>query len=543
MAEPDQKGSPLQKRWLVLAAIVVLALIFLIPFIKDGGARVDTNVVVETETAFLGEIQETTQGVGRILSAQRTSVRADYTGKIGTVEVEEGEEIQQGDVLAIYDGDDLSDQINHLLDELDDLDAQITQVDATGYSDITAEASGLVKSITAVRGDVVTDVMETQGSLMEISTDGLLQVRLTLTAETALEEGDPVTVQIDEQTEPGEVAQLEEEEGQRIAVITFADSPEYTLGKTVQVLDADQTVLGQGPIASHAPCLVTGDNGIISKVHVEVGDAVQEGDSLFTCVEAEYNEVYLDLLDQRLDVVDQLFTLQEFSKKPVLLANRDGVVTDLALQEGEEIEAGEKACVLVSTNDFNITVDIAEQDVAQVKVGQQVQLEFDRFRGTLFWGRVTKVSRRSKPVGDLYTYSVTISLQGADGLAVGMPTQATIILDSASNAVLVPVQAVQVREDGSRVVEISYADGLSKVCQVEVGLRNEDYVQILSGVREGDQVVVSSHVVETKVFSLFNFEWIIDQEEEPIQPGTDLTERVSPAGDDPTQDTQEDEIT
>lgn len=541
MAESDQKGSPLQKRWLVLAAIVVLALIFLIPFIQEGGARVDTNVVVETETAFLGEIQETTQGWGRILSAQHTSVRADYTGKIETVEVEEGEKVQQGDVLAIYDGDDLSDQINDLLDELDDLDTQITQVDATGYSDITAEKSGLVKSITAVRGDVVSDVMEAQGSLMEISTDGLLQVRLTLGQEISLEEGDQVTVQIGEQTETGVVAQLEEQEGQRVAVITFDDHPDYALGEDVQVFGADRVALGQGQIASHAPYLVTGDNGIISKVHVEVGDTVQEGDSLFTCVEAEYNEAYLDLLDQRLSVIDQLFTLQEFSKNPVLLASRDGIVTDLTLQEGETIEAGEKACVLVSTNDFNITVDIAGKDIKQVKVGQQVQLEFDRFRGTLFWGRVTKVSNRSKPVGGLYTYAVTVSLQDADGLTAGMPTQATIILDSASNAVLVPVQAVQTKEDGSQVVEISYGDGLSKVCQVEVGLRNEDYVQILNGVNEGDQVVISSHVVETKVFSLFNFEWIIDQEEEPIQPASDTTENASYAEDDPQQEAPKDE--
>ena len=48
MTEPEQKHSPLQKRWLVLTAVVVLALIFLIPFIREGGARVDTTVMVDT---------------------------------------------------------------------------------------------------------------------------------------------------------------------------------------------------------------------------------------------------------------------------------------------------------------------------------------------------------------------------------------------------------------------------------------------------------------------------------------------------------------
>lgn len=515
MTEPGQKGSPLQKRWLVLAAVVVLALIFLIPFIREGGARVDTNVVVETETAFLGDIQETTQGRGQIDSAQSAPVQAEYTGRIDTVAVEAGDVVEQGDILAVYDTDDLNDQLLGLLDELDGLDAQIAQADKSGSSSITAEVSGLVKEIYTKRGDVVTNVVNNRGGLMEISTDGRLKVTLSLPEESELTVGGLVRVQLGEAAEEGVIVALEEQEGGRTAQITFDDNPVYALGEIAQVVSQEGVLLGSGEIASNSPYLVRADYGIISKVNVEVGDTVSEGDTLFTRIESEYNAEYLDLLDQRMGLINQIFALQEFMKDPLLLADGHGIVSDLALTEGETIQAGEQACRLISTDSFTLSVDVSEKDIGRVVIGQRVRLEFDAFEGSVYWGRVEKVSSLGKPVGGLTTYTVTISLKGAEGLKVAMSADATIILDSAQNTVLVPIRAVQTREDGSEAVEISYGDGLTRVCSVEVGLQNEEYAQILSGVQEGDKVVVSSHVIETKVFSLFNFEWVIDQGEEP----------------------------
>ncbi len=518
MTEPEQKHSPLQKRWLVLTAVVVLALIFLIPFIREGGARVDTTVMVDTETAFVGEIQETAQGRGQIDSAQSTPVRTQYAGKIATVAVEEGDVVEQGDILAVYDTDELEEQVNELLDELDELDSQIAQADKSGSSYITAEVSGLVKSISAKRGDVVTNVVERQGGLMEISTDGRLKVELALPADTGLAVGELVAVQIGAQSEEGVVVRLEEREDQILAQITFDDSPDYALGETAQVSDEAGDSLGSGTVASNSPYLVRGDYGIISKVDVEVGDAVEEGDTLFTRIEAEYNAEYLDLLDQRMGLIDRLFDLQEFMKDPLLLADGHGIVSELQLEEGKTVEAEDKACSLISTDTFTLSVDIAETDIGRVRTGQRVQLKFDAFSDAIYWGRVEKVSSLGKQVGGLTAYAVTISLKGAEGLKVAMSADATIILASAGDALLVPVRAVQTQEDGSEAVEISYGDGLTRVCKVETGLRNEDYVQILSGVQEGEEVVVASRVVETKVFSLFNYEWVIDQDEEPEAP-------------------------
>lgn len=540
MAGSGQEGRPLQKRWLVLAAVVVLALIFLIPFIREGGARVDTNVVVETETAFVGDIQETTQGRGEIDAAQSTQELVEYTGKLAQVTVQEGDLVEQGDILALYDTEDLSAQIDSLLDELDELDAQIAQTTKSGSSEVTSEVSGLVKAVYIERGDIISEVQTTSGALIEISTDGLLQVSLTLSGQTELALGDEVTVQIGDASEPGEVAALEEQEDGWTVEITLADHADYALGTTVQVLAPDGSELGSGTLACNSPYLVQSEEGIISRVDVAVGDTVEQGQALFTRIETEYDELYLDLLNERIDLVDEVFQKQSFLKNPLLLADASGVVSELTMEAGTQVEAGEQVCSIISTDSFTLTVDILEEDIERVQVGQQVQLQFDEQSDTTYWGSVEKISLHSNTVGGLTLYPVTVSLTGAQGLEVGMAADATVILDSATDAVLVPVEAVQTLEDGSQVVEISYADGLSKVCGVETGLQNESYVQILSGVREGDEVVVASHLVETKVFSLFNFEWVIGQEEEPIQPASEVTQQTT---DEDEADDEEEDVT
>lgn len=511
MTEPGKKPRTLQKRWLVLAAIVVLALIFLIPFIREGGARVDTSVKVETETAFIGDIQETAQGRGTIESARSTGVETRYAGVIETVAVQEGDTVKPGEILAVYDLQELAEQIDGTLDQLDELDTQISRLNEEDAADVVSGVSGLVKAIYAQRGDVAADVIEASGSLMELSTDGRLRVEISLREGSELSPGDRVEVRLGEKTEEGVVERLEEGK----ALITFADSPDYLLGEQAQVTGPEGNDLGSGPIGSNSPWLVQTDCGIISRVEVEVGDQVSEETPLFHGIGISFNEEYLALMEQRMERLETLFALREFEKNPLLLADDGGIVTGLTIEAGDSVESGVQVCQLVSTDSFFVHVDIAQADIGRVRVGQTVQLEFAGAEGAVYEGRVEDVSTQDRQVGELTVYTVTVGLEEAEGLSVGADADATIVLDSASDALLVPIMAVRVQEDGTKTVEISCGDGLTRGSQVKTGLENGKYVQILQGVQEGEQVVVSSTVVETTVFSLFNFEWIIDQSEEP----------------------------
>lgn len=506
MAETEQEQKSFQWRWLILTVAIVVSLIFLIPFIQEGGARVDTNVIVETEQAFVGAIRETTTGKGEVIEPVSQPVKTKYDGIIAQVMVQEGDQVYPGDQVVRLDEAELEEQVIQLLDELDELDEQISQADEGGSTYLLSGANGTVKAIYAQRGDRSDDLMESWGALLEISTDGLLQVELALAEGAELE--DSVTVLVGGKEEEGTVAAIDEEQ-QRMTV-TFPDQEEYALGTQVIVME-DETELGRGAVASYQPWRLTAESGIISEIEVEVGDQVHAGDALVRCVMAEQNEAYLALLDQRGELVERLFALQEFAKDPVICADFEGVIQDLDLEAGSSISADSQICRVSSVKQFYGQVSVLKEDAQRVCSGQRIELVIG---DQTYEGKVLCTALSSEMMCSLEVIPVRILLEDGEGLDVGMTGGCTVILASEEEAVLVPAAAVKVQEDGTKAVEISYGDGLNRFNKVETGLEDGSYVQILKGVDEGENVVVASRVVEKKVVEFLGHEWVVEETEE-----------------------------
>lgn len=520
MTESGEKRPALQKRWLVLGTIILVALIFLIPFIQGGGARVDTSVEVETETAVIGTIRETVSAPGAVQSADSEPTAARYSGVIASVEVSEGDVVEAGDVLATYDADELTEQMEALLEQIEALDAQLAETEQGGSAQLTAEAAGLVKAIYASRGDLAQEVTDAYGGLLELSTDGLLRVELTLAEDTDLQAGDAVTVTLADEEIEATVDAVDAETG--IATVTFPDRSDLPIGETAVVTGADELELGSGTVASNSPVLVVWESGMVSSILVEVGDEVAEGDVLIRCVDESYDETWRSLTDQRETLAAEVYQLRQFRENPVLTADSSGIVTDLTLAEGEPVEKEAQVCAITSTSSFRIRLEVSEQEIEQVQVGQTAELTFSDEVDevdTIYTGQVTEVSESPEDSGGETVCAVTVWLESAQGLQVGDTCDGVIILGEAENAVLVPIQALTIQSDGTRSVEIAYGDGLTSVVTVETGLTSQEQVQILWGVEEGDEVVVASRVTETTVFTFFNHEWVIDQSESEYSVG------------------------
>ncbi|MBQ9165819.1 MAG: efflux RND transporter periplasmic adaptor subunit [Oscillospiraceae bacterium] len=509
MAETEEKQNPFQWRWVILLTAIMVSLIFLIPFIREGGARVDTSIIVDTEEAFVGSIQETVKGLAQVTEAKYQNVKTEYSGVVASVEVEEGQRVRKDTVLVRFDPQELEEQVEDVLDALDALDEEIAQTDDGGSAYLLAETSGLVKAVYAERGDRSDDMMETSGGLLELSTDGLLAVRIPLWEGAKPEE--EVTVLIGDSEEQGTVSELDEEK--QLATVTFPDRADYALGTQVTVLKGEEE-LGRGGLASHKPWLLTVESSIISEIEVSVGDEVSAGQVLVRCILEEQNNAYLALLEQREELVEALFELQEFAREPIIRAASEGVIRALEVKEGDELTAGWKLCQIVSANDFYAQVDILESETQGLRPGQKVVLTVD---GAVNKGRLVSVSNREEEGCELPLCQVRVSLDDAEGLSVGITGTATVILVSVEKAILVPVEAVKLQEDGTKAVEISYGDGLNRFNKVETGLEDGTYVQILKGVDDGEDVVVASHVVETKIVQFLGREWVVEEDESTVE--------------------------
>ncbi len=151
--------------------------------------------------------------------------------------------------------------------------------------------------------------------------------------------------------------------------------------------------------------------------------------------------------------------------------------------------------ILAGLDEFVVTADFAESDVVGIAPGQKVSLEFDALPDEPREGEVTHVAPFGAvdPSGaSLTTYEVTVSVPNAPaGLRAGMTAQASITTEERLGVVAAPVTALVPTEDGF-VVRVQAEDGTISNVPVEVGIRGGYYVEIVSGLSEGDRVVTGS---------------------------------------------------
>ena len=179
-----------------------------------------------------------------------------------------------------------------------------------------------------------------------------------------------------------------------------------------------------------------------------------------------------------------------------------GTIVAIASEVGEPIgttavgtQGTSGFIILAALDDFVVTADFAEGDVVGIAVGQKVSLEFDALPDEIRVGEVTHVAPFGvvDPSGSsLTTYEVTISLPNApEGLRAGMTAQASITTEERLGVVAAPVTALVPTDDGF-IVRVQGEDGTITNVDVEVGIRGGYYVEILSGLSEGDRVVTGS---------------------------------------------------
>jgi macrolide-specific efflux system membrane fusion protein len=185
-----------------------------------------------------------------------------------------------------------------------------------------------------------------------------------------------------------------------------------------------------------------------------------------------------------------------------MVAPAAGTVVAIASEVGEPIgtttigtQGTSGFIILAALDEFVVTADFAEGDVVGIAVGQKVTVEFDALPDEPRVGQVTHVAPFGvvDPSGaSLTTYEVTISVPNApQGLRAGMTAQASITTEQRTGVVAAPVTALVPTDEGF-IVRVQSEDGTIANVDVEVGIRGGYYVEIVSGLAEGDRVVTGS---------------------------------------------------
>lgn len=181
--------------------------------------------------------------------------------------------------------------------------------------------------------------------------------------------------------------------------------------------------------------------------------------------------------------------------KTEIVSPIDGKIGKVNLKLGEAISVGASAISLEPTTAvYEVVVDVPESDVAHLALGDTARMTFDAFGADVeFTGSISSIDRSENVIEGVVFYEARIAV--TDGprmgdLRNGMSVDVTVLTDTRTNAIIVPTRAV-LEKDGKKIVRVLVNDVIQEK-EVTPGLRGDDGVsEILSGLSEGDVVVVS----------------------------------------------------
>lgn len=283
----------------------------------------------QSAEAKKGNLSKTIVGTGNLELADALDQTAPSGLEISEVKVETGDEVEEGDILAVVDESSVLEAMEQVQEEISQLDESIQAYqDSDEENEIESSVSGRVKKINVSAGSDIADTMVSDGALMILSLDGKMSVTLTGVADISV--NDSVTVTLSSGTQvTGTVASVSGDSCE----ITLTDNG-TTYGDTVMVTDNDGNELGSGELTVHQPLEITGTEGTVSAVNVSENTSVSDGTTLLT-LEGNANETaYQELLAKREARTATLKKLIQLKADPEIKAEVSGTVQSVNVSEG-----------------------------------------------------------------------------------------------------------------------------------------------------------------------------------------------------------------
>lgn len=167
-----------------------------------------------------------------------------------------------------------------------------------------------------------------------------------------------------------------------------------------------------------------------------------------------------------------------------------GVLVSRLVEPGESVVPGQPVAEVMTLDSLDVRAPLDERDAAGVRVGQPVRVTLDPFPGRTWDARVTRVAPVVRETRDQNrTLTVEAELVGAPGATEprpGMSADFEVVLAVRAGVLRVPSAAVV---DGRRVLVVK--DGRAVAREVTLGARNWDWTEVVSGLTEGDRVILS----------------------------------------------------
>jgi HlyD family secretion protein len=442
----------------LIAGLLILLALGYVAFQRLNNNQAAT-VNVQTAPVQRGNLQATVNTAGNVAPVQQVTLNFQTAGQVKTVNVQVGDQVKTGQVLATLDTSDLQFQVANAQSALVVAQAKLEQTKAGP----TATDLAVVQQAKLKLDQAKNSLWAAQVSRDAIKGRGSSSPEAKKQAEVSVANAE-IAVQL---------AQQAYEDAQKPATVQQVQSALAQVKTAQDNLTKLQTSPTPSDIAAAEAQLAQAQSNLAKLTQ---GPTAQD----LAIAQAGVDQANIALQQAKLK-------LQQVQ----LVAPFDGTVTSVNITPGQDAGTDATAIGLIDIHNLKIDGQLAEVDIAKVKLGQPAEITLDALPGKTLTGKVTQIAPAGTIQQGVVNYPVMVSLTNPDpAVKPGMTANVNIVVDERQNALTVPNRAVRT-QGRQRFVTVMYEGQLIQT-PVQIGLSNDSMTEITGGLKEGDEVVVNN---------------------------------------------------
>ncbi len=456
--------------WYLIPAVLLLAALAIVLFVTFAPKRV---VAVEATPV---RVTRTVTASGEVSGAREADIGADIAGVVEQLNAREGDLVEQGDLLLTLESEELDARVNQAEQALQTARAQLSQVLAGASDEEIAQArSELARARQVGQARVAAAEAELrdlqQGARQTEIARAQAEVR-RLRALVAQEEADVERAR--QLVGEGAIAAVELERAQ-----TALRAAQENLRSAEEQLNE----LQQGA----RPEVIAQARAQLEAARADYRTSVQAAEARVQQLLSQPRPEEVQVAQERVKEAEAALDAAIAQRaRANVNAPFDGIVTELFVEEGQPISPAQPALRLVEIAVPEIIVDLDENYLSDVEVGQEAVVTSQAFPGRRINATVSKISPRVDP--EQGTVEVTlIPERTPEWLRSNLTVDASIVIASNVREILVPPSSVTRIGGEAYVMVIENGEAVRR--KVETGGTNPQGVVILSGLREGELIV------------------------------------------------------
>ena len=454
-------------------------------------------------------------GTGTLKPANTYNVKSLVSGKVLTCSFEEGDNVEEGDVLYTVDSSDATTKVEQAAITLQQAQRSYDKTADRQY--VRAEVAGVVSSLKVNKGDEVKSGQEVAVVRDSSKMNLVLEFPAADAANFSVGQTAEVTLDGTFEVLPGTITSVTGTDAlstgnllTRTVTLSVSNAGGLTTAQA-----ATATVNGVSCIAAAnfqyqaERTLTTLAAGTVTAIHAREGDSVNKDDIVLQISGDDLSESIQSASETLRGAELSMQSTQDTMNNYTITSPISGTIIEKAAKVGDALSTGSDLCTIYDLSYLEMTINVDELQVSSLSVGQTVQVTADAVQDKTYEGVVTRVSMKGDTSGGTTTYPVTVRIDETDGLRPGMNANAEIVVAESTSALCVPNAAivrggyVLVTKDSPSAAnadpEMEAPDGYVYV-DVKTGVSDDDYTEILDGITAEDTIAYDPNSVSDSYY-------------------------------------------